>query len=417
MNLFSLFRRQPLAAEPVEGSFVRSQATAEELIEQYRIIHREKPDYGRSSERLLNSIQVHLEELGPIESILDYGCGRSKTVDWLAKLNDAKGYRFDPAIPEFQNLPVLKADVVINTDVLEHIPEAEIDDFLARIGSISQRAYFQIATDEAHTVLPNGENAHCTIRPEGWWREKLKKHFKYIRRAKPHVANRISYVTWPVEAAPVSDALDSFRDFANELAGQDCIVFGSAPNPTFEGLDISGKKIVCCNGSALTLRDKFGLTPDFTFIHSHVPWRVNNPADRDVREALAKVGTLGKLVILFHPTHTYDPKSYEHQTTAIHALHWGYRFEIIRRLTGSSVAYLDLSTGATAVASVVFAGARSISLVGFSFGTNGHSYNNKKLHRAHISSDAALYTLLHASGTPLNATDPSVQPILVNTLS
>lgn len=393
---------------------IRSQV---ELIEQYKILHREKSDYGRSSERLLNSIQIHLDELGPINSILDFGCGRSRTVDWLAKLNDAKAYRFDPAIPEFALMPVKTADVVINTDVLEHVPEADLDSFLARIASISKHVYFQIATDIAHTILPNGDNAHCTVRPQEWWRDKLKQHFKHLRRAMPKVHNRVSFVTWPNKMAPMDESLEAVRTFASDLAGQDCVLFGSAPNPSFGDIDIEGKKIICCNGSALTLRNSFGLKPDFTFIHSHVPWRINNPADRDVREALGMVDDLGKLVILFHPKHTYDPSIYERQTKAIHELHWGYRFEIIHRLIGSSVAYLDISTGATAVAAVAFAGARSITLVGFSFAMKGHSYNGNSRHRAHVSSDAALYALLHASGFSISATEPSVLNVLANTLS
>lgn len=392
-------------------------ASAEDLIEQYRLLHQSKPDYGRSSERLLGAIQSHLEELGPISSILDYGCGRSKTVDWLAKLNDAKSFRYDPAIAEFQQLPVDKADVVINTDVLEHVPEEALDPLLARISSISQNAYFQIATNEAHTVLPNGENAHCTVRPKEWWRDILRKHFKYLRGASPNVADRVSFVTWPKASEDRDWHLASYREFTEDLSGRDCVVFGSAPNPSFGDIDLSGKKIICCNGAVLTLQQRFGRDPDYTFIHSHVPWRINNPADRDVREALAQVQNLGKLVILFHPIHTYNPKAYEHQVSAVHELNWEYRNEIFHRLLGSSAPFLDVSTGATAVASVAFAGAKSIRLVGFSFAQKGHSYNVKNLHRAHVSSDAALYTLLHASGYDIGATDESVRMILTGKLS
>ena len=149
------------------------------------------------SESLLGLIQDALEEILPVESILDYGCGNSRTVDWLAKINDINGFRYDPAIPEYSRLPVAKADVVINTDVLEHVLECDLDHVLAEIRSISDRVYFHIATQPANSILPNGDNAHCTVRPAEWWQKKLAYYFGEARELPAKYKKRCAFVTWP----------------------------------------------------------------------------------------------------------------------------------------------------------------------------------------------------------------------------
>ena len=52
-----------------------------------------------------------------------------------------------------------------------------MDDVLKDIFSYATKFVFlTISTKPAHKDLPNGENAHCTIKNEGWWREKLNEH-------------------------------------------------------------------------------------------------------------------------------------------------------------------------------------------------------------------------------------------------
>ena len=75
------------------------------------------------------------------------------------------------------SLPGNEFDGVISTDVLEHIPEREIDDVMKEIFEMAQKfVYLNIAMYPAITLLPNGENAHCTLKPKEWWNEKIFKH-------------------------------------------------------------------------------------------------------------------------------------------------------------------------------------------------------------------------------------------------
>lgn len=143
------------------------------LINNYREIHAAKK-YGFTSSAFKEQIQACINEIKP-RVILEYGCGRSSLVEEL--VYDGEYYRYDPAIPEFSDVPVEKADFVINTDVLEHIPEKDLDDVVGKIKEISNRVFFNIATDYANEILPNGENAHCTVWPSEIWLKFLIKYF------------------------------------------------------------------------------------------------------------------------------------------------------------------------------------------------------------------------------------------------
>ena len=169
----------------------------DELVEQYQQLHAQSASYGKSSELQCGFVQATLDDLPPVRSILDYGCGKSRLVDWLGKINGAKSYRYDPAIPKFAELPVNKVDLVINTDVLEHVDEIDLNDVLSEIRRLSSNVYFNIATAPARAVLPNGENAHVSVRSAAWWGELLARHFETVRTVPAWRAHRCSFVTWP----------------------------------------------------------------------------------------------------------------------------------------------------------------------------------------------------------------------------
>ena len=174
----------------------RTLLTRPDLIDQYARLHSERKGYGSSSERQCGFIQIAVGSLGTISSILDYGCGRSRLVDWLAKINDATPFRYDPAIPEYATLQRAKFDLIVNTDVLEHIPSEDLPVILNHIASLSSNVYFNIATAPASAVLPNGENAHATVRPAEWWCDLLSSHFSVVRQVAAWRSQRCSFVTW-----------------------------------------------------------------------------------------------------------------------------------------------------------------------------------------------------------------------------
>jgi hypothetical protein len=65
---------------------------------------------------------------------------------------------------------------VVSTDVLEHIPEEDVDWVLKDCFSFAKKfIYMNIASYPARKILPNGWNAHVTIESPDWWRQRILK--------------------------------------------------------------------------------------------------------------------------------------------------------------------------------------------------------------------------------------------------
>lgn len=163
------------------------------LIDQYKTLHSES-SYGSTSYKLLPHILPLIYELKP-KSILDYGCGQSNLIQKLDINGDTRLYRYDPSINEISDPPDQKMDLIINTDVLEHIPENDINDILEHIRDLSENVFFSISTVPAAQILPSGENAHCTVYPKEWWENRIREYFPYIETV---FSNRKRYLckTW-----------------------------------------------------------------------------------------------------------------------------------------------------------------------------------------------------------------------------
>jgi hypothetical protein len=131
----------------------------------------------------LPKIKLLVAELGA-RTLLDYGCG--KGLQYRAQnlklrsgeiIPSVQGYLgvdsihcYDPGVAEFQKFPAGQFDGVISTDVLEHCPEPDLPWILEEMcGAARKFVFANIASYPAAKILPNGENAHCTIRPVEWW--------------------------------------------------------------------------------------------------------------------------------------------------------------------------------------------------------------------------------------------------------
>lgn len=114
------------------------------------------------------------------KTILDYGCGAGQQ---YTKLNTHKEWGvdmptlYDPAVEDYSTLPTDTFDGIISTDVFEHIPEEVVPECLEWIYTHAKKfVYLGISTALAKKILPNGENAHCTVKPIEWWEEQIKKY-------------------------------------------------------------------------------------------------------------------------------------------------------------------------------------------------------------------------------------------------
>ncbi len=164
------------------------------LIDQYKQLHLEKR-YGATSLRLAPDLLPHIFERKPI-SIIDYGCGQSQLANFIIYCGIQKVCQYDPAIEIYSKKPSGTFDLLINIDVLEHIPEDELDSIIRDMRSYSDFAIFIIDVRPAKTILPNGMNAHVTVRPVEWWRKKLEKYYETVEDISVSGPPRAAFKTW-----------------------------------------------------------------------------------------------------------------------------------------------------------------------------------------------------------------------------
>ena len=76
-----------------------------------------------------DTVVEFLKACPDIRTILDYGCGEGSLKKWVedAGITDKQWTLYDPGIVEFQDRPKGKFDLVITTDVLEHVEEGFLD--------------------------------------------------------------------------------------------------------------------------------------------------------------------------------------------------------------------------------------------------------------------------------------------------
>ena len=136
------------------------------------------------------SLKTFIGELGFIikhsnlKTVLDYGCGKGKA--WQRySLQDLWNLQrvdlYDPAVPQYSTKPTTPSDLVLCIDVLEHIPEQSIDKVMDELNFYTSKLLFvNIATIPAGKILPNGMNAHLTVKPKDWWLKKLERVDKLV---------------------------------------------------------------------------------------------------------------------------------------------------------------------------------------------------------------------------------------------
>ena len=102
-----------------------------------------------------------------VQTILDYGAGKGRMHEVLASHTGASVRVYEPAI---QRGHPTRVDMTICLNVLDHCFVHDIPWILDEIFQISGKAVFaSVHCYGSEMLLPNGDNAHITIRPPAWW--------------------------------------------------------------------------------------------------------------------------------------------------------------------------------------------------------------------------------------------------------
>lgn len=169
------------------------------LLDEYRHLH-SAGDYGGSGYKLLPFLLPQVLALKPA-SIVDYGCGKSELAALLAvKAGIGRVAMYDPALPARATKPEGTFDLLVNVDVLEHIPDEEIDAVVAEMASMTRDALIVVDTRPAKFRLSDGTNAHVSLHDEAWWLDRLKRFFPSLRPIRVRRKGRVGFKTF--DAAP-----------------------------------------------------------------------------------------------------------------------------------------------------------------------------------------------------------------------
>lgn len=120
--------------------------------------------------------------IGDCKSVLDYGAGQRTLEIGLREIRpDLEIRSYDPGIPEI-SLDPLPADLVVCTDVLEHIEPDHLTVVLNHIFDLAhKRVYLHVALTKAKRFLPDGRNAHLIQQPTDWWINQIGKRGRLVR--------------------------------------------------------------------------------------------------------------------------------------------------------------------------------------------------------------------------------------------
>ena len=161
-----------------------------DLIDSYKVLHQEEGKFKGISLVPLVPTLMSLVKENNCKTLLDYGCGkaipydkdRCKEVDLrhpIQKLCNLKSFDlYDPAYEKYATLPDKKYDIVVCTDVLEHIAEQDIDYVLTEILSHSKKIVFlkiscQPALKHFKEGKFKGKNVHISVFDPSWWGHKI----------------------------------------------------------------------------------------------------------------------------------------------------------------------------------------------------------------------------------------------------
>lgn len=145
--------------------------------EDYKKLHEQGAFRGLTLAQFAEPVSKSLQAFG-IKTVLDFGSGTGDSWEHpqLAKAKEGRSVTlYDPGIPEREALPDGPFDAVIAFDVLEHVPEDELDGVLQDIFSRAKRlVLMSFCPRGSKKKLPStGQDVHVTQKDREWWERRI----------------------------------------------------------------------------------------------------------------------------------------------------------------------------------------------------------------------------------------------------
>ena len=161
-----------------------------DLIDSYKKLHEQEGKFKGISLIPLVPTLMKIVKDNDCKTLLDYGCGkglpydkeRCKEVDLRNPIQELCSLEsfdlYDPAYEKYAKLPDKKYDIVVCTDVLEHVAEQDMDYVLTQILSRSKKIVFlniccKPALKHFKEGKFKGKNVHISVFDPSWWGHKI----------------------------------------------------------------------------------------------------------------------------------------------------------------------------------------------------------------------------------------------------
>jgi hypothetical protein len=145
-----------------------------------------KATFGVSGKQHAGTVSVMagkmIKDFGAPVTVLDYGCGQRTLEAEMPPIAGMEFKNYDPCVDGI-DAPPEPADLVVCTDVLEHIEPDCLENVLNDLKRVTKKvAFVSIATEKACKSYSDGQNTHKIVQRFDWWLPKLKKRF-YVLEA------------------------------------------------------------------------------------------------------------------------------------------------------------------------------------------------------------------------------------------
>jgi len=114
---------------------------------------------------------------GQIRSVLDFGAGHGSLGKYVMETAvdiNCSWFNYDPSHASIELLPEGQFDLIVSSDVLEHVEPEMIDETIQWMKDHANKAMFHhIACDPCSLILPDGRNAHLITEKLDWWLPKF----------------------------------------------------------------------------------------------------------------------------------------------------------------------------------------------------------------------------------------------------